>query len=254
MRLNRLWMLLAFAAVPAALAAGNQALRRMYTPPYPDVALHAGLALTGRPRRVLALAAHPGDLERAAAGTLFLMARAGSEITAGVLTGGERGGARLNLAEIRRREQEQAAAILGYADLVQLQLPDQGLAGHPRLAPAVRELWERVQPKVVFAPDPGGPGVVGGTPADHVALGNAAILAARAHLASGVSLYLYRTRRPNVLVDIAEVLPEKQSAVKAHRSVLRGPDQLSDTAVKVASGLSRGGTPSKYAESFYRLV
>lgn len=234
---------------------------RLYAPHYPDIALHAGLALVARPRRVLALAAHPGDLELFAGGTLNLMGQSGSEITAAVLTAGERGGKRTNLAEIRRREQEQAGAILGYGTLIQLELPDGGLTEHPRLAPAVRDAWERCRPTVVLAPDPRPPFPLQnpdrsavGHAAAHAALGQGTLLAGRDHVDEEPQVLLYGTRRPNVLVDITEVLPEKVSAVKSHRSPLRGPDRMADPVLRAASRMARTGTAAYYAEGFYRVL
>lgn len=234
---------------------------RLYAPHYPDIALHAGLALVARPRRVLALAAHPGDLELFAGGTLSLMAQAGSEITVAVLTAGERGGKQMNLAEIRRREQEQAGAILGYGTVIQLELPDGGLTEHPRLAPAVQNAWERSRPAVVLAPDPQAPfplqnpdRAAVGYAAAHAAVGQGALLAARERVAEESQLLLYGTRRPNMLVDITEALPEKLAAVKSHRSQLRGPDRLADPAIRAASRVARADTAAYYVEGFYRVL
>ena len=257
-------------------------MRQMYAPHYPDMALHAGLALVSQPRRVLAIAAHPGELELHAGGMLFLMARAGSTITAAVLTAGEAAvPARQNLAEIRRREQQQAAAVLGYGRLVQLDLPDQGLTEHPRLAPAVRQVWEEVQPEVVLAPDPRGLFPLGSPDAaaagyaaartalsghaaaahpagpplpEAPALGRAALLVAREQIQAEPRLLLYGTRRPNLLVDITEVLQEKVQAVKCHRSQFRGPAGLTGSAVRGLARVFRLHTPAYYVEGFYRAL
>jgi len=53
-----------------ALTAAWVVWRRSQTPYYPDVALHAGLELLSRPRRVLAIGPHPDDLECFVGGTL----------------------------------------------------------------------------------------------------------------------------------------------------------------------------------------
>lgn len=262
------WSWLGLAVLP--LWGAGQAVRRMYAPHYPDVALHAGLALVASRRRVLAIAAHPGDLEMHAGGTLFLMARAGSSITAAVLTDGEAGShAQKNLAEIRRREQEQSAAVLGYSRLVRLRLPDQGLTEHPELTAALRQVWQEARPEVVLAPDPGGlfgpasPDLaaagyaavgtaLGGEPPG--ALGRAALLAARERIKEETRVLLYGTRRPNVLVDITEVQQEKVQAVKSHRSQLRGPDPLAGPMVRSLGRLSRRQTAAYYVEGFYRIL
>lgn len=260
----------------------GQVMRRMYAPHYPDIALHAGLALVARPRRVLAIAAHPGELELYAGGTLFLMAQAGSTITAAVLTVGEAAAGQQNLDEIRRREQEQAAAALGYGRLVQLRLPDQGLTEHPQLGAAIRQVWEEARPEAVVAPDPRGlfplghpdaaaagyaavraplreraPGARGtgarlrDVPA---ALGRAALLVGREKIQEETRVLLYGTRRPNLLVDVTEVLQEKVQGVNCHRSQLRGPARLVPPMIRYLGRLSRRDTPAYYVEGFYRVL
>lgn len=226
--------------------------RRALTPRFPDVALSAGLELVARPRRALAIAPHPLDAEWFCGGTLALLKGAGGSVAAAVLTRGEQGGNRRNMAQIREREQGQAAAVLGYAEVAQLGLPDQKLdvAG---LAPRLEEVWRRVQPEAVFTFDPGGLLPALNNP-DHTAAGAAVLSLVRSGLADGVRVYLYGTRQPNVAVDITEVLHEKEAAVQAHRSQLGGPDALAKSAVRGYARLGRGPTPAYYAETFYRLV
>lgn len=281
LRSRSFWYAAGLVALPL-WGAGQVARRLMYAPHYPDIALHAGLALVARPRRVLAIAAHPRQLELHAGGTLFLMARARGAITAAVLTTGA-ARPRRNAAEVHRREQEQAASILGYGQLVQLDLPAGGLTEHPLLGAAVRRVWNEVNPDVVLAPDPRGlfplhpdstaagiaavhtavdgeaPGTGSGPAAPEVpdaqaALGRAALAASRERVPDEPRVLLYGSRRPNVLVDVTEVLPEKLQGVKAHRSQLRGPDRLADPAVRMVSRLFRGGTPALYVEGFYRVL
>lgn len=236
----------------AATLAGWWLAGRALTPRYPDVALHAGLELVSSPRRTLAIAPHPLDLEWFCGGTCYLLKQAGGSVTAAVLTRGEQGGNRLNMVQIREREQGQAGAILGYGEIIQLGLPDQSLTAAD-LAPRLEEVWRRVQPEVVLAFDPQGPLPLLNNP-DHVAAGTAVLELVRSGLAGGLRVYLYGTRQPNVAVDITEVLQEKESAVRAHRSQLGGPDALSRWAVRGYGRLARGPTPAYYVETFYRLV
>lgn len=84
-------------------------------PREPALALALGEGLVSTPRRVLALTAHPDDLEFFAGGTLKRMALAGSEIHAAVLSDGEKRGNWTDLGGERRREQQMAALLQGYA-------------------------------------------------------------------------------------------------------------------------------------------
>lgn len=70
----------------------------------------------GLPRRVLAIGAHPDDIELLCAGTLARFLNAGSSVHLAVATRGDRGGSdgpSPALADRRRAEAEAAAAILG---------------------------------------------------------------------------------------------------------------------------------------------
>jgi LmbE family N-acetylglucosaminyl deacetylase len=245
--LNR-WTL----GIAAGLTAGWYLAQRTLRPRYPDVALHAGLELVSAPRRVLAITPHPLDLEWFCAGTCFLLKKAGGSVTTCVLSRGEQGGNRRNMAEIREREQEQAGAILQYNRIVHLGLPDQGLTA-PLIIPPLEEVWREVRPEVVLSFDPEGPLPLWQNP-DHQAAGAAVLELVRTRIRDGVRIYLYGTRQANVAVDITEVLKEKEAAVRAHRSQLSGPDAASRMAVRAWSRVGRGHTPAYYTENFYRLV
>ena len=235
-----------------ALATAWVVWRRMQQPYYPSVAMHAGLELLSRRHRVLAIGPHPGDLELFAGGTLRLLVQNGSAVTMAVLSRGEKATHRANIAEIRTREAEESATILG-ADLIQLDLPDGAIRPGPVLERTLNDLWHRVKPDVVLAFDPKGPTPLANNP-DHLALGAAVLSRARRSIANGERLYFYAARQPNVLVDVTEVFPEKLNGVRAHRSQLRGPDWVSKSFVQYSSRLFSRRVPAMYTESFYRLV
>lgn len=77
--------------------------------------------------RVLAIGAHPDDLEILCGGTLARCAQRGDHVTMLVMSDGSAGHAEIpavELAAIREREARAAAAVIG-ADLVWLGLPDE---------------------------------------------------------------------------------------------------------------------------------
>jgi LmbE family N-acetylglucosaminyl deacetylase len=235
-----------------ALAAAVVVWRRTQTPYFPDIAMHARAELLSRPRRVLAIGPHPGDLECFVGGTLKLLSLNGSAITMAILTRGEAATNRANIAEIRSREAEQGATILG-AHLIQLDLPDGQLGQGALLDRALDDLWEQTVPDVVLAFDPKGPLPAGVNP-DHLALGAAVLDRVRRSMATEQRVYYYGTPQPNVLIDITEVLQEKTNSLRAHRSQLIGPDKLVVAWTKGVSRLYRSRTPAMYAEALYRLV
>lgn len=235
-----------------ALATAWVVWRRMQQPYYPEVALHAGLELVSRRHRVLAIGPHPADLELWAGGTLRLLAQNGSEVTMAVLSRGENGGNRANTAEIRTREAEAGATIIG-ANLIQLDLPDGAIRPGPELERALDSLWHQVQPDLILAFDPKGPAPFGNNP-DHLALGAAVLARVRRSLSGWERLYFYAARHPNVLVDITEVLEEKLNAIRAHRSQLVGPDWLIGSLNRYVGRMCTSRVPSMYSEAFYRLI
>ena len=87
--------------------------------------------------RVLAIGAHPDDLEILCAGTLAKYAAQGDHVTMAVATNGEVGSptlAKKEIAEIRKEESMMAAAVIG-ADFVWMNHPDEFLFSneHTRL-------------------------------------------------------------------------------------------------------------------------
>jgi N-acetylglucosamine malate deacetylase 1 len=101
--------------------------------------------------RVLAVAAHPDDVELLCAGTLALANRAGHEVWVAHMTVGDKGGQRPpeELARIRGEEAERAAELIGARTLggvcgdLELYVCDDHRA-------RIREILEEVHPDVVL--------------------------------------------------------------------------------------------------------
>lgn len=229
-------------------------LSRYIAPDQPPLALALGEGLVQTPRRVLALTAHPDDLEFFAGGTLHRMALAGSQIFAVVMTDGEKRGNWTNLGGQRRCEQLEAARFQGYHSVQFMGLPDFGLPEDPRLELLVARTWAEVSPEVVFAFDPKEllPQTAN---RDHKALGRTVMDLARAKLHTGVQVYFYGTHHPNMLVDISIFMAEKLRAVKAHQSQMVFLDeQETDETIRSMARIAAGASGSAYAEPLYRLL
>jgi len=68
------------------------------------------------PVRILAIHAHPDDIEFQCAGTLALLSQAGHEVTIATMTPGDCGSAEHDadtISEIRRAEARASAAVIG---------------------------------------------------------------------------------------------------------------------------------------------
>lgn len=237
----------------AALPMPRWAIARALKPAHPALALTAGEELVARPRRVLALTCHPDDLEFFSGGTLRRLALAGCEITAGVLTDGEKGGNRPALGKVRRAEMRRVAARQGFQDVIFCGLTDYGLPEDPRLERELARLWRETRPEVVLAFDPMElvPGMAN---RDHKALGRTVMDLARHYVTDGVEVYFYGTRHPNTIVDIAPVIEDKIRAVYTHQSQLVYlPRSLYDDLVRYYATVSNGGV-CRYGEGLYRLM
>lgn len=223
-------------------------------PHHPGLARALGESLVLTPRKVLALTAHPDDLEFFAGGTLRRMALAGSQIHAVVLTDGEKRGNWTNLGAQRQREQHDAARLQGYASISFTGLADFGLPEDPRLEPAVARAWDEIAPDLVFAFDPKEliPNMAN---RDHKALGRTVMDLARRKLVTGVQVYFYGTNHPNVLVDITPVMPDKLRAAKSHQSqMVYLSEAETDHVFQLLAEISAGQSGCRYAEGLYHLM
>lgn len=105
------------------------------------------------PARVLAIGAHPDDLELACAGTLARFLNERSEVQLVVVCCGDRGGPGPRLAERRRTEAEQAARILG-APAHFLDAGDAEVGHTPGLRQRLIGLLRATQPELVITHGP----------------------------------------------------------------------------------------------------
>ncbi len=108
------------------------------------------------PVRVLAIHAHPDDLEFQAAGTLALLARAGCHLTMATMTPGDCGSAEHDaeaIAAIRRAEARAAAALIG-ADCLCLEFRDFAVFDDDPSRRRAVEALRRARPDVVITAPP----------------------------------------------------------------------------------------------------
>jgi LmbE family N-acetylglucosaminyl deacetylase len=108
------------------------------------------------PTRVLALHAHPDDVEFQCAGTLALLREAGCIVTMATMTPGDCGSAEHDaeaIAEIRR-EEAKAAARLIEADCLCLEFRDLAIFNDDESRRRVTEVLRRVRPDIVLTAPP----------------------------------------------------------------------------------------------------
>lgn len=186
-------------------------------------------------RRVLIVVAHPDDAEAFCGGTIAKLTRAGNHVVLVICTNGERGSHDTGvcpsvLAEVRRREEEQARQILGIQEVVWLGYQDGSLADQRELRDRLIRAMRQLRPDIVMTFDPWKhyefhP--------DHRAVGfataEARILADLPWVCpectmEGLApwhpteLYLFAPQEPNYWVDISDTIDYKIQSRLTHRS------------------------------------
>jgi LmbE family N-acetylglucosaminyl deacetylase/CheY-like chemotaxis protein len=99
--------------------------------------------------RVLAVGAHPDDVEIGVGGILARHADAGDEVAILTLTSGEHGGS----ADQRVLESEQAATLIG-ARLFQVALPDRSVTDGADTITEIKRVIDEVQPTTIYTHTP----------------------------------------------------------------------------------------------------
>src|SRR6202012_777984 len=131
--------------------------------------------------RVLAIAAHPDDLDFGAAGTIAAWTSAGVEFVDCIVTDGDAGGfdesfPREEMAPLRRAEQTAAAKAVGVHDLRFLGYPDGRVEATLDLRRDLARVIRQVRPDRVVCPSPERNFArIGISHPDHRAVGSAAL-------------------------------------------------------------------------------
>lgn len=211
--------------------------------------LHEYAASGARIERVLAIMAHPDDVDFGAAGTVAHWTDRGIEVTYCLVTDGDAGGfdpeiPRSAIAGIRRAEQTAAAAQVGVSNLVFLGHPDGRLLPTLDLRRDLSRVIRQVRPQRVLTqcPERNFARIYASHP-DHLAAGEAAICAVypdarnpftftelfeQEGLAAWSVQDVWMTGGPNPQhpVDITDQVERKIAALLCHESQHPDPAQM----------------------------
>ncbi len=105
---------------------------------------------------ILAVGAHPDDIEILCAGTLALYAQGGHQVTMAVFTDGSMGDLQIaptQLAKVRRQEQEAAAEVIG-ARLIWAGITDEHVFANEAQRRVMIDLLREADPDVIFTHSP----------------------------------------------------------------------------------------------------
>ncbi|GHD03602.1 PIG-L deacetylase family protein [Zhihengliuella salsuginis] len=235
-----------------------------------------GAAAPDAVSRVLCFAAHPDDLDFGAAGTVATWTAAGVEVQYCLMTDGDAGGFdpdhRDSIVEMRRREQQDAAALVGVDTVHFLGHRDGYLEPSHEVVEQVVALIREVRPDVVLAmhPERDWERLQRSHP-DHLACGEAVTRAvypavenpySYPHLAEGgleafklshLWLYAGPRSRENHWVDITGQFAAKVSALRQHLSQHPDVGRMEDyvrTQLET-KGREGGLEPGRLAEAFH---
>jgi LmbE family N-acetylglucosaminyl deacetylase len=196
---------------------------------------------------VLAIGAHPDDIEFGCAGTLMKYADTGHGVYTMVLTGGGMGGSK----GVRQKEAEAAALQMGVKEIFWGSYQDTELPLNKSLIDDIEKTLESVQPSFIFIHHRHD------THQDHRVLAQAAISATR--YVKNVLFFEGPTSvdfSPNVFVDITTHMDRKMEALAAHASQMEKTNipGLNIVDIARAVAVSRGiQARSGYAEGFVSL-
>jgi LmbE family N-acetylglucosaminyl deacetylase len=212
---------------------------------------------------VLAIGAHPDDLELLCGGTLARYAQAGHDVFMAIATNGEVGSATLSkeqTAKLRHEEASRSCARIG-ATLIWMGFPDEWLFDTPEVRSRFIDAIREARPEVMFvhSTDDYHP--------DHRAAGKVAVDARIPSTVRLVETQLPPAARlphifvmdtiggaafdPELYVDVSDVWDAKQAMLEEHQSQsehLRRSFSIEYTEFMEAQARQRGG------EAGYRLA
>lgn len=226
--------------------------------------------------RVLAVAAHPDDIDFGAAGTVAFWVASGVEVTYCVCTDGDAGGfdpevPRADIPGIRRAEQVAAAAVLGVTDVRFLGYRDGDLTVTQDLRRDISRVIRSVRPQVVLlqSPERNWDRIPGSHP-DHLAAGEATMHAiypdarnqfAHPGLFADEGLEPWSVQQAWVMahptrdhyVDITDHFAAKVAALRAHASQTSHSPDLEGflRGWGEQSAAQAGMAPGRLAEAFF---
>ncbi len=197
--------------------------------------------------RILAIGAHPDDIEFGCGGALIRYADAGNDVFLLVMSQGEMGGGNGS----RKGEQENAAACLGVRQLFWGDLEDTRIDVSQENIERLETVIRKIEPDIIFCHNPYD------THQDHRHLSQMMISASR-NIRNVLFYEGPTTERfdPHVYINVTDVLDRKLSLLEAHRSQIERTNIEGLSILEMAKSCSnfRGFQGRvQYAEAFCAL-
>ena len=175
--------------------------------------------------KILAIGAHPDDIEIGCAGTLIKYAKKGNDIYLLIMTGGEHGGD----SGKRRKEQEVSAELMGVRHIFWGGYEDTKLPLDSALISRIEEVMEEVKPDMIFV------NYHEDTHQDHRTLNKCTVSACR-NMRNLLFFEVPTTVdfHPNIFVDIRSTFSRKTECLEAHDSQVTRTNIRSLSIVDIA--------------------
>ena len=221
--------------------------------------------------KILVVCPHPDDAEFGAAGTIAKWTDEGKEVFYVICTNGDKGSSDPNmtserLANIRRKEQQAAADVLGVKEVVFLDYPDGGLEDTPQFRGDIVRLIRLYKPRVLLTSDPQRQYI---WHRDHRITGRVALdavfpyardrLSYPEHEAAGLSphkveeIYCWGSDDPNLCIDITSTFERKLQALQCHKSQIGGHRGRLEDRVRERAAILGKEKCIPLAEAFYYI-
>jgi LmbE family N-acetylglucosaminyl deacetylase len=229
-------------------------------------------------KTVLVVGAHPDDNDFGAGATVAKAARQNAEVLYLIATTGQRGSSDETmtperLSDTRKKEQKNAASVLGVREVHFLDYVDGELIADLRLKEQVVKYIRRYRPDIVFTMDPSffyfkNLGFVNHS--DHRAIGEATLdacyplardlLSFPEHVKIGLNphkvkellLHSFVPENANFYVDVTDTFDIKIKALSLHKSQVSDIQKIEERMRDRAEAAGRLGG-CRYAEAFVRL-
>ena len=222
------------------------------------------------PKVALVCTPHPDDAEGGCGGTIAKWVKQGTTVIYVLTTNGDKGSSNLEmdpkeLAEIRRKEQLEAARILGVQEVIMLGYPDSELEDTSKFRGEIVHAIRKYKPDVALSTDPFRR--YGFQHRDHRITGQVMLDAVypysrdnlnySEHFQEGLGphsvseVYLWGAEEPDTFIDITDTIELKVKALQAHVSQM-GSGNV-DERVRNMSKRWGDRIRVQYAEAFKRL-
>lgn len=235
--------------------------------------------MKSEPKTILAVGAHPDDIDIGCAGSISKWIKQGAEAYYVVLTDGSKGFedpkiSNKELTELRRAEQQKAAKILGVKSVFFLDFVDGELENNKALKKALVKIIRQVQPTTVICFDPTLVYDVNRqfvNHPDHRVCGQATLDAVFPFsrnirsfpelLSEGLKphtvgeILLVNFSKANFYVDISNTIDLKMAAINCHQSQFSDMDKFLERIKTFSQKAGQLSKPkAKYAEAFLRIT